>query len=580
MLRKVFFIFVIAILIIGASTNVRAVELKTSLNVIQPLGEIKYFENDQGYISKNIVDSNKETGEVTVELKVVNLPKDNTETTYENTEVLIMIPEDLRAEENLKENTEKFSQYISYIENLATKIFANNSKIKIGIIGIQGPIDDAYENDEGKFVEGPKNEGSKPGSEEDSEIVVNLTNDINTIKTGLQNMNKDGVGYYNNLEAAIKLSANSFSKNANKILISLYDNVPESAIGECSYITYGGATTIEDAVIEKNSNIVEYTKKEILNLKESDIDFILLKPEDTSFDQKWYNKSTGELELDFDGSEYVKDLYGTIQEPTYGKMYSLDEVSLEKIITENIYGDIIDKIRLPISSIKVVDYFPNEIVENFDFEYGGNPTIGTTTDKIDNNTITWNIETLNAQETAILKYKLKIKDMKNTDLLNKTIPTNEKLVLTYKDIEAKDYTINITNSPKVQLAEIKEEWIVTVSHNPTTNTTENVTVAIKTSRKVNEVEGWTLSDDEMALTKVYSINAAEIVQLVDKDGNTKDVKVQIDNIILPSEPEDPTIAEGTIPNAGLNMLIAYSLIAIIVISIITYKKYNNYKDLF
>ena len=41
MLKKVFLFFVIVILIIGATTNVMAVELKTSLNVIQSLGEIK-----------------------------------------------------------------------------------------------------------------------------------------------------------------------------------------------------------------------------------------------------------------------------------------------------------------------------------------------------------------------------------------------------------------------------------------------------------------------------------------------------------------------------------------------------------
>ena len=44
-----------------------------TLNVINQSGEIKYFENDQGYISKSIVNSNSDTGEVTIQLKVSNI---------------------------------------------------------------------------------------------------------------------------------------------------------------------------------------------------------------------------------------------------------------------------------------------------------------------------------------------------------------------------------------------------------------------------------------------------------------------------------------------------------------------------
>ena len=86
-------------------------------------------------------------------------------------------------EENLKENAEKFSQYSSYIETFAAKIFAKNPKTKIGIIGMQGTINDSRLNDEGILVIGPNDEVDKPGTKDDAEIVVNLTDDINTIKT-------------------------------------------------------------------------------------------------------------------------------------------------------------------------------------------------------------------------------------------------------------------------------------------------------------------------------------------------------------------------------------------------------------
>ena len=137
-----------------------------------------------------------------------------------------------------------------------------------------------------------------------------------------------------------------------------------------------------------------------------------------------------------------------------------------------------------------------------------NPSIGTTTEKIDpeSKTITWDVGTLKGDEVATLKYKLKIKDMKNSELLNKTIETNEKVVLTYKDTEAKDYTVTLTSSPKVQLTEVKE---------------------------------------------------------IKKEENKK----------------DDTTAKEIFPQTGLNMFITIiSIIAITLVGIFMYKKYNSYKD--
>ena len=197
-----------------------------------------------------------------------------------------------------------------------------------------------------------------------------------------------------------------------------------------------------------------------------------------------------------------------MDKPTYGKTYSFDSNNIDTIITENIYQDVKELIQNDINSVKIVDYFPEDITDNFEFSYVGNSSIGTTTEKIDpeSKTITWDVGTLKGDEVATLKYKLKIKDMKNSELLNKTIATNEKVVLTYKDTEAKDYTVTLTSSPKVQLTEIKE-------------------------------------------TK--------------KEENKK----------------DDTIAKEIFPQTGLNMFITIiSIIAITLVGIFMYKKYNSYKD--
>ena len=154
MFKKISIILISIILILGICSNVNATELKTSLDIIQNASETKYLENGQGYISKSIVDSNAETGEVTIELKLNNTKKELEETErHENTEIYLMISENSAC---YKEQLEKT---ISNIEKFSSGIFNQSSKTKIGIIGIKGTIYDAYIDEEtGKLVEGKNNQ--------------------------------------------------------------------------------------------------------------------------------------------------------------------------------------------------------------------------------------------------------------------------------------------------------------------------------------------------------------------------------------------------------------------------------------
>ena len=455
---KIFLAFCF-ILFIAVSTfsNVYASDIKTSLNIIQKESETKYLDKEQGYISKTIVNSNTNTGEVTIELKVSNTKKQIEEITkYENTEIYIMVSE------NIVKEAETLQRYADNIEKLAGNILKINSKTKIGIIGITGTIRETTEQEDGKVVWGENDEGEVAGSSSNAEVVVKLTDNVDTIIKGIKSMNSSKIEYRTNLQAAIKLANQSWSNNTNKILISLYDNVPNIAIGVKGHASYGSWNspykTPEEAIKGKHEEIATYTKNEILSLKNSNVSFFVLRPDDTSYDETWYSTTTGEKILDFDGSPYVQKLYGTIGSPTYGKMYSFNDDSINNIITESIYQDVKEVIQQDIKNVKIEDYFPKDIIDNFDFSYVGTPSIGNVTDGIDKETrsITWNIENLKGNEVATLKYNLKIKDMNNKNLLNKTIPTNEKVVLIYNDIENEKYTVTLESSPKIQLSEVKE----------------------------------------------------------------------------------------------------------------------------
>lgn len=517
MSKKIFIIFIAFILVIGICESVNASELKTNLDIIQQASDTKYLENDQGYISKSIIDSNKDTGEVTIELKLSNTKKEqeeninNSNSNGKQTEIFIIIDESGSMYDKLENGKKRREVVRETSKSLANEILKSYKNVKIGII---------------KFADKAK-------------MTSDLTDNIEQIYTAIDTFE----GVATNLYDALVLAENSYSQSdTNKLAIILTDGVPNMPV--------------------KHVSVSEITKQELINLNNSGINIITMMTE-------------------LEDEDKAKEIFGTPEAPTVGKYYYIKDAKIEEVIKNNIYNDIIEKIHVPnteISTVKVVDYFPQNITENFEFSYVGNPSVGTASNTIDSEskTITWNIGTLKGDEVATLKYKLKIKDMKNTNLLNKTIATNEKVVLTYKDKDSKDCTVELTSSPKIQLSEVKEGLTATVTYNPTTNTTGKVTATIKTNKKVNKVDGWTLSEEGKTLTKTYSENITETVHLVDLGGMKKDVEIKITNIIT----EDDTTAGGKIPQTGVNMIItSVSVIAIVLVAMICYKKYNNYKDI-
>ena len=573
--KDIFIISLICFIILGMFSNVFAADLKTRLDIIQQSAETKYLENDQGYITKSIVDSDEEKGEVTVDLGLSNITNDTTEKVekYENTEIFIIVNENIATKEEI------LTEYITYIHSLATKVFDKSSNTKIGIVGMTGTIDDSIVDENGKLITGENDERDIDGTDDNAEIVINFTDKAEDIKNALQNMNNKKISYYTNLKAAVRLANNSFSSNVNKILISLYDNVPSIASGVCAGVSYGGwfseYRTIEEAVIGKHQKIVSKTKSEILSLKNNNVEFILLRPDDTSFDQEWYNTGTGEKELDFDGSPYVQDLYGTLENPTYGKMYSLNNDDLEKVVTEYIYEDIMEDVRTDIKSAVIKEYFSEDILENFDITFS-NEKIDTTKLK-ENGYIEWNIGDVPGNSTVKLQYTLKIKDMKNEELLDKVLSTSDKTELKYINYLDTETTVQSTSSPKIQLSKIIEPLTATVSYDPTSNTTGKVTATIKTNKPVNKVEGWTISEEGITLTKEYSSNATETVHLVDYDNMEKDVNIVISNIII--EEKDDTISKEKIPAAGLEIGVITMLAITIFGAIILNSKNKKMSDI-
>ena len=180
----------------------------------------------------------------------------------------------------------------------------------------------------------------------------------------------------------------------------------------------------------------------------------------TGVDSSYMPDPDGNLSPDAANKTYqdlAEEIFGTQETPNYGKFYYVTDENVITTITDNVYADVVVIRKNEIKDITVVDYFPANIIENYDFEISEQPNIGQVTAEVnlENNSITWNIENLPAGETATFKYKLTLKENFNEEIINVVTPTNEKVDVTYTDPEGNTQTETSDDSPSVIL--IKEE---------------------------------------------------------------------------------------------------------------------------
>lgn len=155
-------------------------------------------------------------------------------------------------------------------------------------------------------------------------------------------------------------------------------------------------------------------------------------------------------------NESVTQIFGTEENPTTDKIYNIEDVDINEILQNTVFSDIMNQVEKPFQDITITDYFPKEILDNFDFIYEENPSFGIVSKEIDKDSrsIAWKIEKLKAGETASFSYKLKLKENVATSILDKTLDTNEKVVLKYTDYLKKEHTLEI-DTPSVKLTKEK-----------------------------------------------------------------------------------------------------------------------------
>lgn len=383
--------------------------------------------NDIAKFEKKITSYDLEKKELTIELKVTN----TAEPIFNKpTEITFVIDNSLSMKDAVGTST-RFDVITDSAKTLATKLMENEN-VKIGITTFST--------------------GDEEGTLTDAKLRLKPSADKATVLSTIDSIKVAEFGPRTNIEAGLTIANQNFTKDCEcKYIVLLTDGVPNTAVGGPT-LTYSGETAT----------------KTIAKLKELDKAGVNI-----------FSVMTGvpDVEEPSTGITYralAEEIFGTTAEPTVGKFYYIPDSKIEETICTTILNNFEDTSSNTLTNLKIYDYFPQEIVDNFDFSYVTEPTKGTISPTIDlqNNLITWTIDKLEPKETATVSYKLKVKDNIDSKILNVILNTNEKVEITANEIKTDDGTNTLVSkvTPKVRLTQDTTTANTTIPQTGDTNT--------------------------------------------------------------------------------------------------------------
>lgn len=369
-----------------------------------PLGQHSKFEKK--LISKDL--ANKE---VTLQLQVTN-----EEITDKPTgEIMLVLDNSDSMTEEVATGKTRKDLIFDSANNLISNLLKDNDSLKIGIVKFSTNVDQSLE-----------------ATINDASVVSPLSDNATTLANAISNIETNGPR--TDLQSGLLLASQQFSKeDNNKYMIVLTDGIPNVAID------YDKSYYSDDVIAKTNQQLKAIENQGIKLIT------MLTGIKDEAYVPATTTKNFGQI---------IKEVFGTQTNPTAGTFYYVTDADIEKTITDDIYKALMP-IEKTLKNITVVDYFPVEIVQNFDFAYVSQANIGTISAKVDttNNSITWTIPELTSGQTATVQYKLKLKEDFNSAIVNKVLNTNQKVDVDYTDFDDKKQTKTSDVSPKLLLEE-------------------------------------------------------------------------------------------------------------------------------
>lgn len=408
-MKKKIFITLFLLLILIANLSFASYNTVTMTVVEEPVCNIELGENSK--FEKKLVAKDMNKKEVTIQLQVVN----NEKSIKPTGEIMLVID---NSDSMLDEvdNTTREELVVNSAKTLVNNLLKDNDNLKIGVVSFSSNTD-----------------VSKEGTIEDASLVSELSNDVAKLNNSISNIKYNGPR--TDLDAGITLAKQYFSaEKNNKYMIILTDGVPNIAIDfDKNYFS--------DDVIKK-------TNTALANVEKNNISLITMLTGISEPDKKPLPS------VDKTYAQIISEIFGTQEKPTAGKFYYIQDDKIEETITKDIYNDLLP-IEKSLKDIKIVDYFPKEIIDNFEFAYVQNSNIGNISAKVDKttNSITWTIPELKSGQTATVQYKLKLKENFSSSIVDKILDTNEKVDITYTDFDGKNQSKTSDVTPKLKLTE-------------------------------------------------------------------------------------------------------------------------------
>ena len=404
----ILFTFITLILLI-TNLSLASYSTVTMTVVEEPVCTIELGENSK--FEKRLIEKNLNNKEITLQLQVTN-----NETSIKPTGEIMLVLDNSDSMQNATSTGEIRKDLVfKSAQALVSNLLEDNSQLQIGVVSFSTNTD-----------------VSKEATIEDASIVSSLSNSATELNNAISNIEANGPR--TDLQAGLLLASQQFSEeDNNKYIIVLTDGVPNVAID--SNNPYYSDTTIAQ------------TKEQLQTLENDGIQIttMLTGIDDESYVPNGVTKSFGEI---------IEEIFGTPENPTVGNFYYVTDDQIETTITDNIYNDLVP-VSQTLTNIIIKDYFPEEIINNFDFAYVSDANIGKISAEVNtsDNSITWTIPELASGQTATVQYTLKLKENFDSSIVDKILDTNEKVDITYNDFDGTEQSKTSDVTPKLRLTE-------------------------------------------------------------------------------------------------------------------------------
>lgn len=419
-MKKIISILTILLIVLSISTSIfAATTSKLTLELVEDKVCTILLE-DSGKLEKRLISISDENKEAILQITVENTK--TVETQILPSEIFFVIDNsDSMIKNEVDDGVTRKDAVVSAAKTLAEKLLTVQPSTKIGVVSFSSA-----------------SQVEQEGTINDAKLQLLPTSTLSDITSAI-----DGISYTGprtNIEAGLTVAESNFSKDENnKAVILLTDGVPNNAVG--------GPTLIYSTAVAKK------TSAKLKDLDNAGIKVISVMTgvSDTLCPYDELTVPEGEEIKTY--KQLAEDVFGTEKYPYVGKFYFIDDSEINTTITRDVFNNVIITKENYIKDIEIVDYFPEEIINNYDFEIVEDANIG----KIDSvvnpedNSITWRIETLNVGEIAKVQYKLKLKKDFDRKIIDVVMPTNKNVDVTFTDVDNTPKDVSSTDSPTIVL---------------------------------------------------------------------------------------------------------------------------------